>query len=64
LATRQFLTLCGLAMLAGFGADGLPLSVQIVGRPFDETRVLRLGKAFEDATQWPARRPDLSALGI
>jgi aspartyl-tRNA(Asn)/glutamyl-tRNA(Gln) amidotransferase subunit A len=60
----NFLTLCGLAMPAGFGVNGLPLSVQIVGRPFDETRILRLGKAFEDATHWSARAPDLSALGL
>ncbi|MEO8558992.1 MAG: amidase [Rhodospirillales bacterium] len=60
----NFLTLCGLAMPAGFGAEGLPLSVQIVGRPFDETRILRLGKAFEDATQWPAKKPDLTSLGL
>jgi aspartyl-tRNA(Asn)/glutamyl-tRNA(Gln) amidotransferase subunit A len=60
----NFLTLCGLAMPAGFGADGLPLSVQIVGRPFDEAGVLRLGKAFEDATGWTGKRPELSALGL
>jgi aspartyl-tRNA(Asn)/glutamyl-tRNA(Gln) amidotransferase subunit A len=60
----NFLTLCGLSMPAGFGAAGLPLSVQIVGRPFDETRILRLGQAFEHVTEWTKRRPDLSAWGI
>jgi aspartyl-tRNA(Asn)/glutamyl-tRNA(Gln) amidotransferase subunit A len=60
----NFLTLCGLSMPAGFGAAGLPLSVQIVGRPFDETRILRLGQAFEHVTVWTKRRPGLSALGI
>lgn len=60
----NFLTLCSLSMPAGFGVNGLPLSVQIVGRPFDETRILRLGKAFEDATEWTSKRPDLSSLGI
>ena len=60
----NFLGLCGLAMPAGFGAHGLPLSVQIVGRPFEETQILRLGKAFEDATDWTSKRPDLAPLGI
>jgi len=60
----NFLGLCGLAIPAGLGAEGLPLSVQIVGRPFDETRILRLGKAFEAATDWTGKRPDLAALGL
>ncbi|WP_243634595.1 amidase [Roseicella frigidaeris] len=42
---------------AGFGAQGLPLSVQIAGRAFDEATVLRIAHAFEQATEWHTRRP-------
>jgi aspartyl-tRNA(Asn)/glutamyl-tRNA(Gln) amidotransferase subunit A len=44
--------------------DGLPLGIQIVGKPFAERDVLRLGKAFQDATDFHRRAPDLSALGL
>jgi aspartyl-tRNA(Asn)/glutamyl-tRNA(Gln) amidotransferase subunit A len=43
----------------GFSPEGLPLSMQIVGRPFDETTVLRVADAYERATSWRARRPQL-----
>jgi aspartyl-tRNA(Asn)/glutamyl-tRNA(Gln) amidotransferase subunit A len=41
----------------GFTPDGLPLAMQIVGQPFDETTVLRAAQAYEDATSWRSRRP-------
>jgi aspartyl-tRNA(Asn)/glutamyl-tRNA(Gln) amidotransferase subunit A len=41
----------------GFTPNGLPLAMQIVGRPFDETAVLRAAHAYETATTWRARRP-------
>jgi aspartyl-tRNA(Asn)/glutamyl-tRNA(Gln) amidotransferase subunit A len=43
----------------GFTKDGLPLSLQIVGRPFDEATVLRTAHAYEQATAWRQRRPML-----
>jgi aspartyl-tRNA(Asn)/glutamyl-tRNA(Gln) amidotransferase subunit A len=36
----------------GLAADGLPLSVQIAGRPFDEATVLRIGRAIETLSGW------------
>lgn len=36
----------------GLGPDHLPLSVQVVGRPFDEAMVLRIGRAIERLTGW------------
>lgn len=59
----NYLGLCGLAMPSG-QSDGLPLGIQIVGKPFAERDVLRLGKAFQDATDYHRRAPDLSALGL
>jgi len=44
----------------GFSASGLPLSMQIIGRAFDESMVLRIGAAFESATGLSGRRPALA----
>ncbi len=46
-----------LALPCGFSAAGLPLSLQLAGRPFEEATVLRLGHAYERATAWHTRRP-------
>jgi aspartyl-tRNA(Asn)/glutamyl-tRNA(Gln) amidotransferase subunit A len=43
----------------GFGQNGLPLGMQIVGRPFGEEAILRIGHAYERATTWHTRRPSL-----
>jgi aspartyl-tRNA(Asn)/glutamyl-tRNA(Gln) amidotransferase subunit A len=48
-----------LAVCCGFGAEGLPRSLQIVGRAFDDATVLRLGHAHEQATTWRVRRPPI-----
>ncbi len=46
-----------MSMPAGFARNGLPLSLQIVGRPFDEPTVLRLGAALEAMLGLTALRP-------
>jgi aspartyl-tRNA(Asn)/glutamyl-tRNA(Gln) amidotransferase subunit A len=46
-----------LALPCGFSRSGLPLSLQLTGRPFDEATVLRAGHAYERATEWHRRRP-------
>jgi len=56
----NFLGLCGLALPCGFSAEGLPLSLQVIGRAYDEARVLRAGWAYENATDWHKRRPSLA----
>jgi aspartyl-tRNA(Asn)/glutamyl-tRNA(Gln) amidotransferase subunit A len=48
-----------LSVPCGFTAGGLPIGLQIAGRPFDEATVLRAGYAYEQATGWERRRPDL-----
>ena len=50
-----------LALLCGFTAEGLPLSLQLAGRPFDDATVLRAGHAFEQASGFQSRRPVLMA---
>ncbi len=48
----------GLSVPAGF-ADGLPVGMQILGKPFSEELLLRIGFAYEQATEWHKRRPPL-----
>ncbi|MCM5571224.1 amidase [Burkholderiaceae bacterium FT117] len=52
----NYLGLCGLSMPAGLH-DGLPLGVQIVGKPFAERTILEIGKAYQDATGFHRLRP-------
>jgi aspartyl-tRNA(Asn)/glutamyl-tRNA(Gln) amidotransferase subunit A len=48
----------------GFTPEGLPLSMQVVGKPFDEATVLRVADAYERATSWRRRRPRLDGSTI
>ena len=44
----------------GFTADGLPIGMQLVGRPFDETTVFRVADAYQRTTDWHRLRPPLA----
>lgn len=59
--TRPFngLGLPVLALPCGFSREGLPLGLQIAGRPFDEATVLGVGHVYEQAAGWSTRRPAL-----
>ena len=48
-----------LSLCIGFSESGLPLAMQVAGRPFDEATVLRVGDAYERATPWRERRPQV-----
>ncbi len=48
----------GLSVPAGF-ADGLPVGMQILGKPFTEETLLPIGFAYEQATLWGERRPEI-----
>ena len=48
-----------LVQCMGYTEDGLPLSMQIVGKPFDDALVMRVAHAYEKATPWRGRRPAL-----
>lgn len=48
-----------LALCCAFDAHGLPLSLQIVGAPGHDSMVLRVGHAYQQATDWHLRRPQL-----
>ncbi len=45
-----------LSLPCGFTRAGLPVGLQLVGRPFDEATVLRAGHAYEQATEWHTRK--------
>ena len=58
-ATRPF-NMTGLPAISvpcGFTPDGLPIGLQIIGRPFEETTVLRVAHAYERSTPWHERHP-------
>jgi aspartyl-tRNA(Asn)/glutamyl-tRNA(Gln) amidotransferase subunit A len=57
MAPFNFTGLPALALPGGFSSSGLPLSLQIAGRAFEEATVLRVGHAYEQATEWHTRRP-------
>jgi len=44
----------------GFGAGNLPVGLSIVGKAFDEAAVLRVGSAYQRATDWHTRRPPIT----
>ena len=47
----------GLSINCGFTSDGLPVGLQMVGRPYDEATLFRAAYAYEQATEWHTRRP-------
>ena len=49
-----------LSICNGFSDTGLPIAVQIVGRPFEDDLVLRVGAAYEAAAGWRSRRPAMA----
>lgn len=56
----NMLKLCGLSVPCGVTTQGLPIGLLIYGKPCQEAMVLRVGYAFEQATDWHHRTPDLS----
>ena len=59
----NILGLCGLSVPCGFTSRGLPIGLMIYGKPFDEARVLRIGHAWQQATDWHRSHPALDRLG-
>jgi len=53
----NYLGLPSLSIPAGFTRNGLPVGMQLIGRSFDEAMLLRIGAAFQRATDFHAREP-------
>jgi aspartyl-tRNA(Asn)/glutamyl-tRNA(Gln) amidotransferase subunit A len=49
----------GLVVPCGVDNAGMPIGLQVIGRPFDEATMLRIGATYERATDWQKRRPPL-----
>jgi aspartyl-tRNA(Asn)/glutamyl-tRNA(Gln) amidotransferase subunit A len=49
-----------MSVCTGYGDGGLPVSMQIVGKPFQEATVFRAGHAYETATEWRKTRPAMA----
>ena len=48
-----------LSLPCGYDATGLPIGLQIIGRPFDEATILRVAYAYEQSTPWHKEKPGL-----
>ena len=51
--------LCGVSVPCGFSSDNLPIGMQLLGKPFGETDLLRAAHAYEQSTDWHLKRPNL-----
>jgi aspartyl-tRNA(Asn)/glutamyl-tRNA(Gln) amidotransferase subunit A len=49
----------GISVPCGFTSQNLPVGLQIIGKHFDEAAVLKIAYAYEQATDWHMRRPEL-----
>jgi len=54
----NYLGVPSLALPCGFDSRGLPMSLQLVGRPFSEAQLLAAGRQYQRATDWHRRVPD------
>ncbi len=50
---------CALSVPCGFTDQGLPVGLQLIGKPFAESEILQAAWAYEQATQWHKQRPNL-----
>jgi aspartyl-tRNA(Asn)/glutamyl-tRNA(Gln) amidotransferase subunit A len=58
-AVGNILGLCAVVLPCGFTRDGLPIGLMVYAKAFDEATALRVAWAYEQATDWHRRRPDL-----
>jgi aspartyl-tRNA(Asn)/glutamyl-tRNA(Gln) amidotransferase subunit A len=59
-AAGNILNLCGVSLPCGFTRAGLPIGLMIYAKPFQEDVALRVARAYEQATTWHARQPELA----
>ncbi len=51
--------LCGISIPCGYSKDNLPIGMQLIGKPLDESTLLRIAYTYEQATDWHKKRPPL-----
>jgi len=59
-AVGNILNLCAVSLPCGFTREGLPIGLMVYAKPFQEDMALRVARAYEQATDWHRRRPDLA----
>jgi aspartyl-tRNA(Asn)/glutamyl-tRNA(Gln) amidotransferase subunit A len=47
----------GMSVPCGFSKNGLPIGLQLIGKPWDEETLFKVASAYESATDWHTRRP-------
>ncbi len=52
-----------MSLPCGLSNDGLPIGLQLIGRPFAEEQILKVGHAFEQATEWHTMKADIQGGG-
>jgi aspartyl-tRNA(Asn)/glutamyl-tRNA(Gln) amidotransferase subunit A len=57
----NYLGACAVSLPAGISQEGLPAGIQLIGAPFADAMLVRIGRAFQSVTDWHRRRPDLAA---
>ncbi len=50
---------CGISVPAGMSGNGLPIGLQLIGKPFGEETILRAAYAFEQAAEWHQQKATL-----
>lgn len=50
---------CAISIPAGFSSEGLPIGLQLIGKPFGEENILTAAHAFEQATEWHTKKAPL-----
>jgi aspartyl-tRNA(Asn)/glutamyl-tRNA(Gln) amidotransferase subunit A len=59
-AVGNLLNLCAVSLPCGFTREGLPVGLMVYAKPFQEDMALRVARAYEQATDWHQRHPDLA----
>lgn len=49
-----------ISVCSGFGEGGLPVAIRLAARPFEEPTLFRAAHAYERATDWRSRRPEMA----
>jgi aspartyl-tRNA(Asn)/glutamyl-tRNA(Gln) amidotransferase subunit A len=57
----NFTGLPAISVPCGFTREGLPIGLQLIGRAFDETTLLRIAYSYERSHDWAVRHPFLSS---
>jgi aspartyl-tRNA(Asn)/glutamyl-tRNA(Gln) amidotransferase subunit A len=60
----NILNFCSVSVPCGFTSEGLPIGLMIYAKPFAEDMALRVAYAYEQATEWHKRHPDLGWTGV